>query len=146
MFTCATFCQLDATEQLKKGLDDLACNTFTLTDSLCMLGVTDPNQRSGSQLNVWSLPPGKKVPFNVKTYLTLVTTTEPGIWSEWMPSSACSTTCGPGTLLESRNCSRGSVPPGTPFYCDGQPTRTANCLLLNCPGVLSGLCIIFFVH
>lgn len=58
LFTCATLCQLDALRHLRIGLDEIACNTFTVTDSNCTIGVVDAIQIEGSPLNVWSLPPG----------------------------------------------------------------------------------------
>ncbi|XP_060065515.1 hemicentin-1-like [Ylistrum balloti] len=55
-----------------------------------------------------------------------------GIWTDWQPWSACSVTCGNGTVIRSRNCD--NPPPSFGGNdCEGSASDTQNCTLTHCP-------------
>ncbi|XP_076098251.1 SCO-spondin-like [Mytilus galloprovincialis] len=58
-------------------------------------------------------------------------------WDEWGGWDECSTkkTCGPGTMVRSRNCSHGGVV-GVDRYCLGPTLESAVCHSLKCKGMV----------
>ena len=51
-----------------------------------------------------------------------------GKWQEWGAWAQCSTTCGKGTQIRARACSKNDG------SCPGEPTETKGCLVAECPG------------
>ena len=51
-----------------------------------------------------------------------------GKWQEWGEWAKCSTTCGKGTNIRARACSKNDG------SCPGKPTETKDCLVAECPG------------
>ena len=56
-----------------------------------------------------------------------------GQWGEWQ-SSACSKSCGGGTLTRNRECNR-PAPRGFGRVCIGNPEDTIDCNVEQCPDV-----------
>ena len=61
-----------------------------------------------------------------------------GKWQEWGAWAQCSTTCGKGTQIRARACSKNDG------SCPGEPTETKDCLVAECPGfpLYSNTCLI----
>lgn len=62
---------------------------------------------------------------------------EPGSWSPWsLDGNGCSVTCGRGTKTETRTCEYPiEACPGD--ECDGDDSRTVNCIEEPCEGTLA---------
>ena len=54
-----------------------------------------------------------------------------GKWGEWEAWSECSTTCGPGTKVRTREC--GSPAPQYGGECPGNGQETEPCTIRPCP-------------
>jgi len=59
-----------------------------------------------------------------------------GNWAEWGPWSACSKTCGGGTVTRKRTCTNPApLRGGSP--CEGDDTETATECTQHCPSMFS---------
>ena len=54
-----------------------------------------------------------------------------GVWSDWGEPSACSVTCGNGTLSYKREC---TPPQNGGAECVGNATKTEDCPIIECLG------------
>ena len=54
-----------------------------------------------------------------------------GKWGDWSAWSECSSTCGPGTKVRSRECD--SPAPAYGGECTGTGQETAQCVIRDCP-------------
>ena len=58
---------------------------------------------------------------------------KPSEWQEWNEWSKCSSSCGKGLKIRARACS------GRQGSCQGEPTETKDCFMVECPGFNSSV-------
>ena len=64
----------------------------------------------------------------VKRFSLIIIPVTPSQWQGWGEWAQCSTSCGKGTKIRARACSKSDG------SCQGEPTDTKYCLVVDCPG------------
>ena len=64
----------------------------------------------------------------VKRFSLIIIPVTPSQWQGWGEWAQCSTSCGKGTKIRARACSKSDG------SCPGEPTDTKYCLVVDCPG------------
>ena len=64
----------------------------------------------------------------VKRFSLIIIPVTPSQWQGWGEWAQCSTSCGKGTKIRARACSKSDG------SCPGEPTETKGCLVAECPG------------
>lgn len=80
--------------------------------------------------------PGRssKIILNVQTKFFVLFQVHGG-YSEWM-NGPCSSTCGPGQLIQTRECSN-PIPQFGGRSCEGPTSNVVPCEIVPCPGIIS---------